>query len=93
MKEGLSNINIYLCSVLEKIYQQLASSQLKDAVILMNAAKESFPDIATEKPATEEENEEAKEPVTMDTVACLKNLFMGMSTKHNQKIDVFEQNF
>ncbi|XP_060583069.1 condensin complex subunit 1-like isoform X2 [Ruditapes philippinarum] len=63
--------------VLEKIYQQLTSSQLKDAVMLMNAARESFPDIATEKQSTEEENEEEeKEPVTMDTITCLKNLFI-----------------
>jgi hypothetical protein len=44
----------------------------------MNAARESFPDIATEKQSTEEENEEEeKDPVTMDTITCLKNLFIG----------------
>ncbi|XP_053379231.1 condensin complex subunit 1-like [Mercenaria mercenaria] len=63
--------------VLEKIYTQLTGSQLKDAVMLMNAAKESFPDIATEKHNTEQENEEEeKESVAMDTLTCLKNLFI-----------------
>lgn len=62
-------------SVQEKIYQQLGAKELKDAVCLMVAAREIFPEVAIEK--RDSEQEEGEESVTMDTLACLKHVFMG----------------
>ena len=45
----------------------------------MNAAKETFPDLAVDKQQQrmETDSEEEKETETLDTLACLKNIFMG----------------
>ena len=46
----------------------------------MNAAKETFPDLAVDKPQQqhmETDSEEEKETEILDTLACLKNIFMG----------------
>lgn len=71
------HVVLFSHSVLEKIYGQLLSKDYKDAVELMSVAKETFPEVAMEKHHTEEDSEETEEPVTMDTLQCLKHLFMG----------------
>ena len=55
----------------------MTSGQLKDAVILMNAVKETFPDVAVDKQHMETDDDEEKEAETLDTLSCLKNVFMG----------------
>ena len=73
------SVHVLYSSTIEKIYNQLTSGQLKDGVILMNAAKETFPDLAVDKQQQhmETDSEEEKETETLDTLACLKNIFMG----------------
>ena len=73
---GLSSHLITLTSsVMEKIYNQLVAKELKDAVQLMLVAKEALPEVAMEKTGSQDEEEE--EPVVMDTMSCLKHVFMG----------------
>lgn len=56
----------------------MTSGHLKDSVILMNAAKEIFPDLSGNKQQMEtDEDEEKEESGPLDTLTCLKNLFMG----------------
>lgn len=67
-------------SLTEKIYNSLSKRELKDAVQLMNAAKEAFPDLAVEKrDVTENDDDEEveeKESSPLDSLTCLKNIFM-----------------
>ena len=67
-----------------KIFNLLTSRQLKDSIVLMNAAKESFPDLAVNKQTMEVDDEEEKEESgPLDTLSCLKNLFMGKSVNEH----------
>lgn len=65
----------------DKIFTLLTSNQYKEAVTLMLAAIETFPDIAVDKQFVveedDEEQENSKSPVTMDTMTCLKHIFLG----------------
>ncbi|XP_052287084.1 condensin complex subunit 1-like isoform X2 [Dreissena polymorpha] len=67
-------------SVTEKVYKMLCEKELKDAVSFINAAKETFPDLYHVKQAQpsrdNDEDDGDNEPETMDTMACLKNIFM-----------------
>ena len=76
------SVHVLYSSTIEKIYNQLTSGQLKDGVILMNAAKETFPDLAVDKQQQqmETDSEEEKEMEALDTLACLKNIFMGKAS-------------
>ena len=69
---------------MDKIFNLLTSRQLKDSIVLMNAAKESFPDLAVNKQTMEVDDEEEKEePGPLDTLSCLKNLFMGKNVNEH----------
>ncbi|KAL4220856.1 meiotic chromosome condensation [Mactra antiquata] len=68
-------------TVQDKIYTMMMNNQYKDAVMLMSAAMETFPEISVEKqaPVEDEESEDrdsTKSPVTMDTMTCLKHIFV-----------------
>ena len=80
---------ILFFSIIDKIYSQLSAGKLKESVILMNAAKETFPDLSADKHQQMEtdDDEEKEDPGPLDTLSCLKSLFMGkLGLKLAQKI-------